>query len=238
MKKKKKKGEKERGEKKKREETFTKLIVIPHNHNEEWNDRTTFHDPFPEPSARVQETKVQDEQGSRHRGTIMGMDGDGVGGTQELSLKESKRRRMGKREDTKKDGHQVGRLLLPTPTLYISLLLPATSSVFQFERRTACTKPKRSSSCTGSRSLGRWLAETEADGGRMFGRVRASFFTLVRASYTKDQYEAVRPTSFSFFLFSSFFFFLFLFFFFFFFFFFSFLNFFVLFYSSSNSFSF
>lgn len=88
----------------------------------------------------------------------MGM-GGGVGGTQELSLKESKRRRMGKREDTKKDGHQVGRLLLPTPTLYISLLLPATSSVFQFERHTACTNPKRSSSCTGSRSLGRWLAE-------------------------------------------------------------------------------
>lgn len=99
--------------------------------------RTTFHDSFLG-RAEGSKTKVQDEQGSRHHGTIMGM-GGGVGGTQELSLKESKRRRMGKREDTKKDGHQVGRLLLPTPTLYISLLLPATSSVFQFERHTACT---------------------------------------------------------------------------------------------------
>lgn len=95
--------------------------------------------------------KPRRAQGSGRRGRGRG-GGDNM---QELSLKSRNGEEWGKEKThTKKDGHQVGRLVLPTPTLYISLLLPATSSVFQFERHTACTIQREEESSSVSRHWG------------------------------------------------------------------------------------
>lgn len=86
------------------------------------------------------------EQGSR-QSVVVGR-GDRRN-RQELSLKSRNAEEWGKEKTRRRMGTKL--VCLPTPTLYISLLLPATSSVFRFERHTACTILKRSSSVRNSR---------------------------------------------------------------------------------------
>lgn len=147
-----------KGREEKKERSFTKLIVIPHNHNEEWNDRS-YHVPrlVPRPSGRV-----QDEGPRRTRITTPRYDnGDGWwGGGHARIIPEG--------VETEKNGekrrHQEGW----APSWSVALADPhpvykpsSAGYVFSLSVRTAhCVyNPNRSSSCTGSRSLGRWLAE-------------------------------------------------------------------------------
>lgn len=71
-----------------------------------------------------------------------------------------------------------------TPTLYKSLFLPATCSVFQFERRAACDYLQESSSLSsykGDRS--HTMPYWEKILVKMLRRATAALFTLVRLTF-------------------------------------------------------